>query len=189
MHRYVLGLAALPLLTACIVVDPASGQGVGTIFPQIVIMNPESTPQQPNTPQVIVVAPDSPTAQRIASPAALLRTANGQCVDVAGTDHRTLIRYNCHGRSNQIFQFMPNMEIRQGQKCMDIAGNDRREGAPVIMYPCNGQTNQKWFRNGYQIRSALHNKCLDARDKELRVRECQGQPSQHFGLDTRRALP
>ena len=96
MLRYVLGLAALPLLTACVVVDPASGQGVGTVFPQIVIMNPEPTPPRSNHPQVIVVAPDIPSSQHHTSSAALLRTANGQCVDVAGTDHRALIRYNCH---------------------------------------------------------------------------------------------
>ena len=44
-------------------------------------------------------------------------------------------------------------------KCLDVAEKQKHDGAEVIAYTCNGQSNQKWYLDGQRIRSADTGKC------------------------------
>ncbi len=46
--------------------------------------------------------------------------------------------------------------------CLAVSNFNRANGARVVLWPCNGGTNQRWIlaSNG-SIRSALNGKCLD----------------------------
>ena len=46
-------------------------------------------------------------------------------------------------------------------KCLDVAGKQKHDGAEVIGYNFNGQSNQKWYLDGQCIRSVDTSECLD----------------------------
>ena len=71
----------------------------------------------------------------------LIRTAQGECLDIHGDDHRSLIRYRCHGQANQLFRWDGRSgTIRQNARCLDVAGGETRDGSRVILFACNGRT-------------------------------------------------
>ena len=113
--------------------------------------------------------------------AVLIRTADGQCLDISGGDGKSLIRYPCHGRANQQFRFdAKSGAITQNGGCLDVAGAEKRDGTPVIRYRCTGAANQQWYADGGRIRSADSGKCLDASEHRLAVRRCNGSRAQQF---------
>lgn len=114
--------------------------------------------------------------------AGLIRTERGECLDIHGDDHRSLIRHACYGKANQLF-LMDNSSntIRQDGRCLDVAGGETRDGSRVILFQCNGKDNQRWYWDGDRIRSADSGKCLDASDSYLAIRACNGGREQRFG--------
>ena len=48
-------------------------------------------------------------------------------------------------------------------KCMDVKGGQLNDGAEVILYTCHGGENQKWLKQGDQIKT-VNGKCLDVKD-------------------------
>ena len=95
----------------------------------------------------------------------LIRTAQGECLDIHGDDKRSLIRHRCHGQANQLFRFdAKSGAIRQNGRCLDVAGGETHDGSHVILFACNGRDNQRWYFDGSRIRSADSGKCLDAAD-------------------------
>ena len=111
----------------------------------------------------------------------LIRTDRGECLDIHGDDKRSLIRYRCHGQSNQQFRFDSRSgTIRQNERCLDVAGGETRDGSRVILFQCNGRDNQRWYRDGGRIRSADSGKCLDAFESYLAIRACNGSREQQF---------
>ncbi|WP_433500007.1 glycoside hydrolase family 11 protein [Sphaerimonospora sp. CA-214678] len=91
--------------------------------------------------------------------------ASGRCLDVpnASTSDGTQVQlWDCHGQSNQQWNFTSSGELRvYGDKCLDAAGS--ANGAKVQIYSCWGGDNQKWRRNSdgtiVGVQSGL---CLDA---------------------------
>ena len=60
----------------------------------------------------------------------LIRTAQGECLDIHGDDHRSLIRYRCHGQANQLFRWDGRSgTIRQNARCLDL----QRQGQPALV--------------------------------------------------------
>ena len=111
----------------------------------------------------------------------LIRTTQGECLDIHGDDHRSLIRYRCHGQANQLFRWDGRSgTIRQNARCLDVAGGETRDGSRVILFACNGKDNQRWYADGSRIRSAASGKCLDAAESHLAIRACNGSRAQQF---------
>ena len=116
----------------------------------------------------------------------LIRTAQGECLDIHGDDHRSLIRYRCHGQANQLFRWDGRSgTIRQNARCLDVAGGETRDGSRVILFACNGKDNQRWYADGNRIRSAASGKCLDASSSYLVIRACNGSREQRFDVGGR----
>jgi uncharacterized membrane protein len=76
------------------------------------------------------------------------------------SNQRELLASRCHDGHNQQFIFQPDQSITVQGKCLDIAGKIEHDGAAVIGYSCNGQSNQKWYLDGQRIRSVDTDKCL-----------------------------
>ena len=111
----------------------------------------------------------------------LIRTTQGECLDIHGDDHRSLIRYRCHGQANQLFRWDGRSgTIRQNARCLDVAGGETHDGSRVILFACNGKDNQRWYADGSRIRSAASGKCLDAAESYLAIRTCNGSRAQQF---------
>ncbi|WP_231623903.1 lectin [Neisseria sp. 83E34] len=111
----------------------------------------------------------------------LIRTPDDRCLDLSGVNNKDIIAHTCHGKSNQQFTFH-NDSIRIQGLCLDVAGNQTQDGAPVIAYQCHGKSNQKWYREGKTIRSSLNGKCLDAgkHKNQIRLYHCDGSSKQRF---------
>lgn len=65
------------------------------------------------------------------------------------------------------FQNVFEIVIRHSNKCLDVTGFSKNDGARVIQWPCHGGDNQKWYLqrrgdNEWEVRSVLSDKCLDA---------------------------
>ncbi|MFI2373499.1 endo-1,4-beta-xylanase [Streptomyces sp. NPDC018964] len=90
---------------------------------------------------------------------------SGRCLDVPGsstTDGTQLQLWDCHGNSNQQWEYTDAGELRvYGNKCLDAAGTGN--GTKVQIYSCWGGDNQKWRLNSdgsiVGVQSGL---CLDA---------------------------
>ncbi|MGV9838170.1 ricin-type beta-trefoil lectin domain protein [Nocardia niigatensis] len=79
-----------------------------------------------------------------------------------------------------------SLQIRSGMNgfCLDIQGANP-DPAPVVSYPCNGQANQAWYRNGAEIRSNLNDFCLDIQGANpdpapVVTYPCNGQANQRW---------
>lgn len=77
-------------------------------------------------------------------------------------------------------------------KCLDLAGGNTANGNYLMIWDCNGHTNQKWvFANGaWHISSAMdQSKCIDVpggnsqNGNSLQVWECNGHLNQKWGYD------
>jgi glucose/arabinose dehydrogenase len=72
-----------------------------------------------------------------------------RCLDIAKGSQapRTpAIIFDCHGGSNQQWEFTPAGELRtfDGARCLDIRGGSTQPQAIVQSYPCHGGANQQW---------------------------------------------
>lgn len=113
----------------------------------------------------------------------LIQTADDKCLDLSGANNKDIIAHTCHGKSNQQFTFSNN-NIHVKGLCLDVAGNQTHDGAPVIAYQCHGRSNQKWYREGRTIRSELNDKCLDAGKlkNQIGLYRCDGSRGQRFDI-------
>lgn len=97
----------------------------------------------------------------------------------------------------------PNQETRRGlliksmngDKCLEVGGWKKNNGANVNMWECHGGKNQRWvvYRNG-TIRSEMNWKCLDIAVSNYRnikngsnvvLHDCHGGPNQRWTHFTR----
>lgn len=158
----------LSIIGACTIQD----------IPSIILQaptEPSSTTQQP--PVIIVQSKPESTTKR--SGLGLIRQ-NNYCLDIHAANDKDVILYPCHGKANQLFTFETDNTIRQNGQCLDVAGNERKDGTPVILYPCTGKDNQKWYQDGQAIRSVSSGKCLDTKDKYVKINTCKQSPTQQF---------
>ena len=58
--------------------------------------------------------------------------------------------------------------------CMDVVGDHRHDGAPVIVYPCHGGPNQKfqYLKKTRQIKCKSSNKCVDFQKNRVFQNKC-----------------
>merc|ERR1712070_1067700 len=73
--------------------------------------------------------------------------------------------------------------------CLDLPGDDARNGNNLWLWECNGGESQRWVFDNYQIRfGADESKCIDAGDMsngvQLLLWDCNGYPQQTWGFDS-----
>ncbi|MCH7343230.1 lectin [Pelomonas sp. CA6] len=117
-----------------------------------------------------------------------IRGMGDMCLDIEGSARpgNGLIVFNCHGGTNQRFEWTRRGELRVAGLCLDVANGDDRDGARVIAWNCNGQSNQRWRAYGGQIRSEATGKCLDLKEGQSRPKQpvimwrCNGGQNQRW---------
>jgi hypothetical protein len=78
----------------------------------------------------------------------------------------------CHGGDNQAWRiersddgYNSRLVSRRSGKCLDVRGESRDDGAPVIQWQCHGGANQQWrleaVGTGYRFVARHSGKCLD----------------------------
>ncbi|WP_373685072.1 hypothetical protein [Acinetobacter sp. YH12134] len=73
------------------------------------------------------------------------------CVDFSYRNQRSFQTSHCHDATHPHFIFHPDQNISVQDKCLDVAGKQKHDGAEVIAYNFNGQSNQ----NGISIVSVF----------------------------------
>ena len=76
-----------------------------------------------------------------------------------------------------------------GNKCLDAFGGSTADGTAVVIWDCNGQTNQQWNINADgTITGAQSGKCLDASARGIAngtriiIWSCNGGTNQRWSL-------
>lgn len=90
-------------------------------------------------------------------------TASGRCFDVPNTVNSTLTDvYDCEGSANQLVVHATDDSLQIFGKCIDAQGRKTAPGTPVILYTCNGATNQQWVtQSDGSIVGVQSGLCLD----------------------------
>jgi hypothetical protein len=78
-----------------------------------------------------------------------IRTPGGLCMDAAwgAIDDGTVVQVaRCSGNPAQQFTLNASNDLvdRQADKCADVAFQMIADGSRIVLWPCNGQDNQKW---------------------------------------------
>ena len=77
--------------------------------------------------------------------------------------------------------FHPDQNISVQDKCLDVAGKQKHDGAEVIGYNFNGQSNQ----NGISMVSVFVvqiGKCLDIYNGKMKMYSCNQNRGQKFSF-------
>jgi len=129
--------------------------------------------------------------------------APDKCLDVPGgqsTQGNQLQIYDCGDVNWQKWNMAPvsfltfspsnqGIKSRSNNMCLDVLGNNYNNGAAVVMWPCNGQNNQRWVLDARgQLRSTANsNKCLDASANSngatVYIFDCNTGPNQRWFVD------
>ncbi|WP_100447515.1 RICIN domain-containing protein [Glycomyces xiaoerkulensis] len=127
---------------------------------------------------------------------------SGKCADVvngSSEDGAEIIQYDCHGGSNQDWQFQSTGDgyyqivSWASGKCLDVSDESTDNGAQIIQWSCGGGTNQQWelrdAGGGYvQIVARHSGKCLDVSDNStdnsarLHQWDCHSGQNQQWSL-------
>ena len=126
-------------------------------------------------------------------------------VKLGATDHMecTIDKNNPRGAACKNYAWpqtppRPNEKTRRGlliksmngDKCLEVGGWNKKNGANVNMWQCHGGKNQRWvvYRNG-TIRSEMNSKCLDIAVRNIKsikngsnvaLHDCHGGPNQRW---------
>ncbi|MER6122132.1 arabinofuranosidase catalytic domain-containing protein [Streptomyces sp. NPDC001795] len=88
-----------------------------------------------------VLLATAPTWSAPASVAPLVSSASGRCLDVRG-----MVIRSCDGRPTQVWRQNSDGSVTGVASgfCLDVNGAGTANGTAVILWTCNGQSNQKW---------------------------------------------
>ncbi|MEV5957745.1 arabinofuranosidase catalytic domain-containing protein [Streptomyces sp. NPDC051987] len=117
---------------------------------------------------LLVLLANGPTWSASTSPAPLVGSASGRCLDVKGdvdTPGTTLDLWDCNGQANQAFQPTSAGELRtmNGTRCVDALDGRTTPGAAAVIRSCDGRSTQVWRQNADgSITGAASGFCLDA---------------------------
>jgi lysophospholipase L1-like esterase len=133
----------------------------------------------------------TPSGPPIGTPASLVNTNSGRCLDVNGASTaagtRTII-WDCNGQTNQHWIRTAAGELRvYGSSCLDVYDAGTANGTSVIIWPCSGGSNQHWaFRPDGSVRAVGANKCLDvtssgtANATPIQIYDCNATSAQQW---------
>lgn len=162
MLKFILLVSSSVLLTACIVVES----------PVPVVVNKE-----------ITTTIDNPSIPALNSLRTLqIRTHDNRCVELSPFNQKELLASRCQSTFHQKFNYNQDKSITVQGKCLDVSGANKNDGAQVIAYQCNNQANQKWFFDGYRIRSQDSGKCLDIYNGKMKMYTCSNNRGQQFTI-------
>ncbi len=113
---------------------------------------------------------------------------SGRCLDDTGNPANGVqvdIRDCTSGNANQQFAYTSTSQLQVAGKCLDANGKGTANGTKVILYTCNGQTNQQWKLNSNgTITGVQSGLCLDvsgaatANGSLVQLWSCNGQSNQ-----------
>lgn len=88
----------------------------------------------------------------------MLRSAEGQCMDVAGNSTQTnakVVHWECHGGDNQLWQqdSMGRLQPKHAPGMCLEAGREVNQGEQVFIYPCHSNPHQQWLFDGNILRN------------------------------------
>jgi hypothetical protein len=95
----------------------------------------------------------------------LISNLNNKCVDVPSgnyNDGQRLVMWDCHGGTNQRWEFVDGSLRTQNNKCMDVAWGSTQNGAPIQIATCSGNPAQKFVLNqASDLVNPQADKCVD----------------------------
>ena len=162
MLKPILLISSCALLTACIVVE----------YPVPVVVNKDVT--------TTIDYPINAPLDRFKE--VKIRTYDNRCLELSPFNEKELLASRCQNTSNQKLVYHEDKSITVQGKCLDVSGANKNDGAQVIAYQCNNQPNQKWFFDGYRIRSQDSGKCLDIYNGKMKMYTCNNNLGQKFTI-------
>jgi poly(3-hydroxybutyrate) depolymerase len=124
-------------------------------------------------------------------PKQIVGEQSGRCVNAPSQNAGTQVRLqDCASQPGQLWTYTSSRQLQgSGNTCLDANGGGTANGTAVIVWPCNGQTNQQWnvTANG-TITSASSGLCVDAtgagtaNGTQIIVWSCNNQPNQRWNM-------
>jgi subtilisin family serine protease len=115
---------------------------------------------------------------------------NGKCIDVPAAnfaDGQRLSVWDCHGGTNQRWEFTGGALRTQNNKCMDVAWGSHDNGAAIQLVTCSGNGAQQFVLNqAGDLVNPQSNKCVDiagwngANGALLHLWQCAGGANQKW---------
>lgn len=125
-----------------------------------------------------------------ASTGTTVGVGSGRCVDDTGNPANGVQAYiwDCtSGNANQQFTYTSGSALQIAGKCLDANGQGTTAGTKVILWTCNGQSNQQWKLNtNGTITGVQSGLCLDvsgaatANGSLLQLWTCSGATNQQW---------
>jgi hypothetical protein len=114
----------------------------------------------------------------------------GKCLDVPNTSNGTQARiWDCGVVQSWSRTASGQLTVNNGAGCLDANGQDTSTGTKVIVWSCNGQSNQQWNVNSNgTITGAQSGLCLDvsgastANGALVQLWTCHGQSNQQWAI-------
>ncbi|MFD3996007.1 ricin-type beta-trefoil lectin domain protein [Streptomyces sp. NPDC058548] len=124
----------------------------------------------------------------LAGKGALVSKASQRCLNAPSAGDRTRMEVrDCDRTSGQVFRPAADGSLRVLGKCVDAAGRKTTPGTPVILFACNGGTNQQWrLHPDGKVGGVQSGLCLDVVGGEvaapngtrLELQKCTGTADQ-----------
>lgn len=184
--------AATPLTVPLTPLPPTAADGSCTVNVGISVPKADITPKIDYTGTLSYTAAGSSTSGG-ASPVHPVKGSGGKCVDDKGNssaNRAEVVIWGCSGSDQaENWKYSSNEVVHNG-KCLNDKG-DGGSGSKVILYSCNGGSNEKWSQlsNG-ELKLQAHGGalCLDdprsstTNGTQLIVYRCQGSANQKWSL-------
>jgi hypothetical protein len=79
-------------------------------------------------------------------------------------------------------------KIQRKSRCLDVNGGFKKNGTPVIMWPCHSGPNQKFAynRKTHQLRNKMTRKCVDYKKGRLVQNTCSARSKSQKWRKTKR---
>jgi hypothetical protein len=115
---------------------------------------------------------------------------HNKCIDVPNwnfNDGQRLVVWDCHGGTNQRWEFVNGTLRTQNNKCMDVAWGSTANGAAIQIANCSGNPAQQFVLSGAgDLVNPQANKCVDIagwnpnNDAVLHLWDCTGGANQKW---------
>ncbi|MFC5253287.1 RICIN domain-containing protein [Streptomyces nigrescens] len=129
--------------------------------------------------------------QKFDVPSQAVKNEDGQCLETVGgkNDNGTTVRAAaCNGSNAQRWSHItgPDETVKMEVlgKCLNIQGEGKGDGTPVILYDCTGGGwNELWKTPIWpQIENPETGKCLQVDDTKATIQTCNARPEQKWRL-------
>ena len=191
---------ALPSGSPAVNAVPTSVAGCSGSTDQRGITRPQGTACDIGAYELVMQAPPTPTptpSPTTSSPppptGAPIRGFAGKCVDDfrnSTADRNKIDIWDCNGTAAQRIVFTSNGELQVRGKCLDDPAFGHR-GTGIVLFTCNGGSNQRWIHTGGSYVLVFRHLCLDdpafsrTNGTQLVVWSCNNGANQKWSLPGR----